>query len=91
MTKKFCRPKFSQIGHWQRFCERLMISKPCLLLGVHITTPASHVQLESAVMMASEFCVEVMVFRCHIYKGIWDATVSEELPCQTEPDINFFL
>lgn len=42
--------------------------------------------VESAVMMASQFCIEALVCENHIYKCIrWIAMVGKELPCQIEP------
>ena len=38
---------------WNIFFYGLTITKPCPLPDVHLTTPTSHMQLESAVMMAS--------------------------------------
>jgi len=42
-----------------------MIAKPHPLLGVCLATPTSHVQMESAVIMASKFWVEAMVHGYH--------------------------
>ena len=47
-----------------------------------LTTPTSR----ESMVMASEFSVEAMVRGYHIYEGIWDAAVGDELPCQREPD-----
>ena len=55
-ARNVCGPKFSQIGHWVRNFQGLMIAK-----SHHTCNLAS---VESAVMMASELCVEVMVLGC---------------------------
>ena len=35
--------------------------------------------------MAVSFSVNAMVRGSHVYQDIWDASFSEELPCQREP------
>lgn len=86
MVRNFCGSAIGKDFHNFFFFCSLTIAKPCQFLCVCSTAPTPNVQLEGAVIMASKICVEAMVCGYHIYEVIWDATVSEELPCSRRLD-----
>ena len=84
MVRNFHGTKFSRIGHWQRFREKLFAARrwqSYAHTGCMLATPTSHVKVQWW------WASLAMVRGYQTFEDILDATVGKEQPCQREPDI----